>query len=248
MKLNGGAGMNNPTEEHGLSILDRALNECLSLIASAKFSSVQGLHTGGEIVSISVWVRPEPSDPDVSWVQVMCHAAGHLKVDWERVPLWLFDLRTGTEVDIGVLDAQGRSKQFRVSRIDQQSLGFLDPGQIVNVGLIKLDDVALHAGPAIDFIPKTLSRDFDAKARLEDQTLYVTVTALNASVRGARVVFEIRPKARGAGPFYSAEFSLTDKAGWEGVFSVKEELARLPPNEEFEMFVRAATGGVEDRD
>jgi hypothetical protein len=126
-------------------------------------------------------------------------------------------------------------------------LGFLDPGQIVKLGFISYEMVGLNAGPAIEFKPKA-ARDLDAKARLDNNTLFVTVTALKESMRGARVVFEIRPKSSGSKPFYTAEFSLTDEAGWEGVWSVKEELAALPSNGEFEMFVHPAAEAHTDGD
>src|ERR1039457_2334823 len=115
-----------------IDLMERVREECIGLLDSARFSTWRDLHLKGELATVSILVRPEErpdgGDPDTCCVMVICQAAGHLLVEWNRVPLELVDVESGQVLHRDVLDSRGRAL-FKVPYVGvrERGLRFQDP-------------------------------------------------------------------------------------------------------------------------
>ena len=221
---------------------EQALKECQVLLASARLTLRRGLYLQGELTSVTLLVQPDLEDAAFRRVRVMCHSAGQLKVDWERVGFWLRDAETKETLNAVVLDARGQSAMLRVRYSDARKLEFLDPAFSLSPSFSYEDLFSLAApvGSETPFSLTGLSGDERLEAQaslLPDRSLHVKVRARHDSLRGATVVIEIRLK-RTQEVLYSATFSLRFEDGRLGDWVVKDELSVLPAQEEFELFIR----------
>lgn len=234
--------------ERALSDLgERAIHECQHLLISQGISLGRGTCLQGELISVSVLILPDRKDSAYRSVQVICHPVGQLRVDWERVGIWLRDADTREEIGKGVLDARGRSTLFKVRYSDSRRLEFLDPGdpRLVRVGSMAWEDLFSHSGPEKPFALRGISVDgrLEATANLQaNGSLHIEVRAKHDSLRGGTIRFEIQSKQTQR-ILYSSTFTLRFDNGWMGDWLVRDELRALPEKEEFELFVRPAFEG-----
>lgn len=227
---------------------EQALAECQSLLLAAKCSVRQGLLLNGNLTAVSVLVLPDFTDHQFRQVQVVCHAAGHLRVDWERVGFWMSEELTGGNSAV-VLDARGRSRPFRVRYADSSLISFRDPAlfgidflqsvgpQLVSLCHLEAPMVRGFGGPPPPPIPEKVSADGLLTARAEflaDNTLRVEVETKDNSLREATVALEIRSNTSGT-VLHKLEFQLRFKGGMYGECHVKDELLAI--QEAVELFV-----------
>jgi hypothetical protein len=225
---------------------ERVLAECLQLLVSARCRLRQGLCLTGKLGAVSVLVMPDLADKAFRTIQIVCYAAGHFRVDWERFGVWVED-SGGGNLPI-VLNAGGRSLPVRIRYSDSASLTFRDPAmfglelllevgpQLVSLG--RFDAIFEgKAGPPPPLLPQKISTDGLLAARTEilpDETLYVEVETADVSLRHTSVALEIRSAASGR-VLYRAEFELQFKEGMYGEWYVKDELRAI--REAVDLFV-----------
>src|SRR5215813_11126870 len=77
------------------NLSEQALSECQQLLNSAKFNLRRNLYLAGKLTSISLLIQPDLEDTVCRVVQVLCHSAGQLRVDWDRVAIWMVEDSSG---------------------------------------------------------------------------------------------------------------------------------------------------------
>jgi hypothetical protein len=90
-----------------VEFLEGVLQEGMDQLARTKISLQHGGYSLGSATAVRVTVRPETAEPGSYRIQVQCHAAGHLNVHWDGIPVILVAGETHDE-RIGFLDRQGR--------------------------------------------------------------------------------------------------------------------------------------------
>jgi hypothetical protein len=226
---------------------ERVLAECLQLLVSARCRLRQGMCLTGKLGAVSVLVMPDLVDKAFRTIQIVCHAAGHLRVDWGRFGVWVQE-SGGGNLPI-VLNVGGRSLPVRIRYSDSASLTFRDPAmfgvealmdvglQLVSVGRFDAPIIKGRAGPPPRPIPLKISTDGLLSARTEilpDGSLKVEVEIADEALRHTRVALEIRSATSGK-ILYRTEFKLQFKSGMYGEWYLKDEL--LPIQETVDLFV-----------
>src|SRR2546423_847811 len=73
------------TEVDGNSLSEQALVECQELLLSAKVEAKRNSSVHGKLTAISILNMPVAGDPSRRRIEIVCHSAGHLSVEWDRL-------------------------------------------------------------------------------------------------------------------------------------------------------------------
>jgi hypothetical protein len=211
-------------DEQSFELLERARLECLNLLDSARFSTWKGLHLNGALTAISILPRPDREDPDTCRIELICHGAGHIRVEWERVPLELVDTESERVLYRGVLDARGRS-MFKVPSGGPQEryLRFRHPEPPDVEFEFRAELLALAGGGPDELPPLKESDRLSVELILvPERTLRIIVKALDASLQNGAVVVDIRSRQTSA-IAYSATIPLEFDEGMRGKWDIQVE-------------------------
>jgi hypothetical protein len=193
--------------------------------------------------------RPEVEKPEVCRIEVVCQSAGHLHVDWERVPLELVaieanDIEAKRVLARGVLDARGRWSFSLPSGPQEQSLRFRNP--LITLELPAMAFVAGFAGSLAEMPSKVgksdmLSATWKIHIVNKKRVLNISVRALDPSLQHRAVRIEILTMNTGQ-VRHSATLDMTYDNGMSGVLEIREALLGLSENKDLKVEVRPATG------
>jgi len=227
--------MANAIEQRASETPERALEECSRLLCSTGFDLLRPwyLESKSKTTAVSVLPKPDPGNPGLYQIQIVCHA-GHLRVDWERVPLVLAD-ESGRVLRLDVLDQRGRA--VLDGPFPRQTVfHFVELGQIPWPAIENFEAalVAASALPMGESAPapaafQATSPDgrLEAKAILKSgPELQVVVRARHESLRNAVALMIMRSKKDKA-VLFDARIPLDLEDGMLGDWRTREDLQKV---------------------